>query len=217
DAGTAAVDALLDSDPGVVDAAARTLLAEVPSLGKPQRRALANHLLELLKPRKGAGLPLASETALLRLLAALEDPRGAPILWTRIESQHAPEVRAAALQALGTLGLPSNHSELKKVLACALAKDFRVVAPALMLLLSLTVVDRLLTDWLPLLDAADVAVRRFANEKLTGKDHPGVAAALARQLQHPDRGLREDALGRLAALEHGRQALVDQLLEARSA
>src|SRR5262249_6320104 len=45
---TAAVDALLDSDPGVVDAAARSLSAEIPSLTSASRRALADHLLELL-------------------------------------------------------------------------------------------------------------------------------------------------------------------------
>src|SRR5207253_2271081 len=39
-----AVDTLLDSDPGVVDAAVRTLIAEVPSLSDAHRRTLANHL-----------------------------------------------------------------------------------------------------------------------------------------------------------------------------
>src|SRR5262249_6184225 len=42
DAETAALDTLLDSDPGVVDAAARSLLAEVPGLNSRQRKTLAD-------------------------------------------------------------------------------------------------------------------------------------------------------------------------------
>src|SRR5262249_16799310 len=42
---SAAVDALLDSDPGVVDAAARSLSAEIPSFTASSRKTLADHLL----------------------------------------------------------------------------------------------------------------------------------------------------------------------------
>src|SRR3989442_11958566 len=72
---TAALDALLDKDPGVVDAAARSLLAEVPALSAANRHALAEHVLELLEVPKGQPLASASEIALLRVLAGLGDPR----------------------------------------------------------------------------------------------------------------------------------------------
>src|SRR5207249_1787399 len=65
---TAAVDVLLDKDPGVVDAATRSLLAEVPTLTEAQKKSLADHVLELLKPKKNGKLPPNSETALVRLL-----------------------------------------------------------------------------------------------------------------------------------------------------
>lgn len=216
DAENAAVDALLDSDPGVVNAAARTLLSEVPTLGDSQRRALADHLLELLGPRKGGGLPQASEAALLRVLAAIGDVRGSSVFWTRAEPGHAAEVRAVALQALGTLPPPTTPKQLKVLFACASDRDFRVAAPALMILKPIPVSDRALKDWLPLFDAPDVAARRFAIEKLGDRDSPEVAQGLLRQLTHRDGGLRNEALGRLAQLEQGREALAGKLLEAES-
>src|SRR6185295_17652468 len=69
---------------------------------------------------------------------------------------------------------------------------------------------------LPLFDALDVAVRRLALEKLGDRDTPEVAEALLRQLRHPDRGLRDDALARLGRLESGRTALAEALLKADS-
>jgi HEAT repeat protein len=213
---TATVDILLDKDPGVVDAAVRSLIAEVPSFSPAQRRTLADHILELVKPRRGSPLPTASETALIRLLAALGDPRGANAFWARIESPHPPELRATALQALGTLRLCHGKEKLSRILACACVPDFRVAAPALMILKAVPVTDVAAHDWLILLDAPDVAVRRFAVEKLAGKDLPEVAEALLRQLQHPDPGLRKEARARLAETEHGREALARELLDAPS-
>jgi hypothetical protein len=213
---TATLDILLDKDPGVVDAAARSLIAEVPSFTAAQRRTLADHILELVKPRKGSPLASASETALIRLLAALHDPRGASAFWARIEPHHLPELRATALQALGTLPLPSSNDKLSRILACACDPDFRVAAPALMILKTVPVKDGTTREWLILFDAADVAVRRFAVEKLAGKDSPQLAEALLRQLQHPDAGLRKEARTRLAQTEHGREALARELLEAQT-
>jgi HEAT repeat protein len=211
---TATLDNLLDNDPGVVDAAVRSLIAEVPSFTLAQRRTLVDHILELVKPRKGSPLPTASETALIRLLAALGDPRGANTFWARIESPHPPELRATALQALGTLGISQGKEKLSRILACACDPDFRVAALALMILKAVPVTDMTARDWLILLDAPDVAVRRFAVEKLAGKDLPEVADALLGQLQHPDPGLRKEARTRLAETEHGREALARELLEA---
>src|SRR5439155_3586561 len=68
---TVAIDALLDRDPGVVDAATRSLIAEVPSLTEAHRTALTASLLDVLAAARKAPLLPASETAMLRLLAAL--------------------------------------------------------------------------------------------------------------------------------------------------
>jgi hypothetical protein len=214
---TAAVDALLDSDPGVVDAATRTLSAEIPSLTDAHRKALADHLLELLSNKKSPKSPklaLASETAVVRLLAALGDTRAETLFWERTHSAHPPDLRAAALQALGNWTAAPAKDRLKHLLACAADADFRVAAPALMMLKSVAVSDRSLADWLPLLEAPDVAVRRAVIEKLGDRDKPEVAAALMKQLGHRDRELRDLALARLTRLEKGRQALARGLLEA---
>src|SRR5438128_1387469 len=70
---SAAVDSLLDTDPGVVEASTRSLIGEIPSLTSAHRKALADHLLELLKRTKADRPPLHSETAVVRLLSALGD------------------------------------------------------------------------------------------------------------------------------------------------
>jgi hypothetical protein len=216
-AGTATVDVLLDTDPGVVDAAARSLIAEISSFTAARRRALADHVLDIVKPQKGSHLPPASETALIRLLAALGDPRGETVFWARIELPHSPDLRAAALQALGALSPSLDKDKLKRLLACGCDPHFRVAAPALMILKAVPVTDRALEDWLVLLGAPDPAVRRFALERLAGKDTPKMAEALLQQLHHPDQSLRNEARARLAQTKHGREALAAALLEAQFA
>jgi hypothetical protein len=211
----AAVDALLDSDPGVVEAATRSLIANVPSLSEAHRRGLADHLLELLGDKK-TRLPLVSEAAVVRLLAALDDARAEAALWDRTLAPHAPEVRSAALQALGKWTAMPSKDRFKRLLACATDPDFRIAGPALMILKSLPITDKSATEWLPLLEAPDVAVRRLAIERVGDRDRPEVAAALASQLHHPDRALRDEALRRLAGLSQGRKALTDALLAAGS-
>lgn len=215
-AGAAAVDALLDNDAGVVDAATRTLIGEVPSLDAARRRAMADRILELIQPKKVARLRGPSAAALLRLLAALGDPRAEAVFWTCTEAPHPPEMRAAALQALGALAPPSGGPALKRLLAAAADADFRVAAPALMLLKAVAVSAKTLKDWLPLLSAPDVGTRRFALERLAGFDTPEVAAGLVAQRKHLDRGLRDLALQSLAGLENGRTALAEELLQAET-
>ncbi|HEV3257059.1 MAG TPA: HEAT repeat domain-containing protein, partial [Gemmataceae bacterium] len=212
---TAAVDALLDEDPGVVDAATRSLIAQVAAVGSEHRRALADHVLALLKAKRR--LRPASEAALLRLLAALGDSRGEAAFWARVDAKNPPELRAAALQALGSLPVPSARDRVQRLLDCAASPEFRVAAPALMILRTVPVGERLWQDWLPLLDAPDPAARRFAIDKLQGRDTQAFASALVRQLKQPDRSLREQALACLSVLEQGRKALVGELLEVESA
>jgi hypothetical protein len=210
----AAVDALLDTDPGVVDAAARSLSAEIPALTPANRKALADHLLDVLKPKKGSLLSPASETAIVRLVAALGDERAEAALWDRTLPSYPPEVRGAALQALGRLAESPAKDKLKRLLTCAADVDFRVAMPALMILKGIPVADRQIADWLPLLDAPDAAVRRAVIDKIGDRDKADIAAALLRQLGHRDRELRDQALARLTKLTKGRQALADALLEA---
>jgi HEAT repeat protein len=212
----AAVDTLLDNDPGVVDAAVRTLTAQAASLGESHRRALADHLLDLLGPGPDPALAAHSEAALVRLLAALGDARGEAVFWARVDPPRTPELRAAALQALGALSAVPDGPKLRRLLVCAADSDFRVVAPALMLLKAVPVTGRNLKDWLPLLSAPDTAARRFAIDKLAGSDTPEVAAALLGQLGHRDASLRAEALACLSRLDHGREALAKALLEAGS-
>jgi HEAT repeat protein len=213
-AGSAAMDALLDKDPGVVDAAARSLSAEIPAMPEAARQALADHLLGLLQATKKSPLAPPSESAVVRLLAALGDRRAESWFWDRIQPGHPVEVRAAALQGIGKSAAAPVKDRLKRLLVCAADPDFRVAAPALMILRGLEVADRQLADWLPLFDAPDVAVRRLALEKLGDHDTEAVAAALLRQLRHPDRALRADALERLSRLTAGRTALAEALLAA---
>ncbi len=213
---TAAVAVLLDKDPGVVEAAVRSLIAGVPTLTPGHRKALAEHLLELTGNKKEP-LSTASESAVLRLLAALDDPRVEAVLWERVVPPHPTEVRAAALQALGKWVEAPNKEQLKRLFACAADKDFRLAAPALVLLKNLPVEARAVPEWLTLLEAADVAVRKLAMEKVGDRDSAEVADALLQQLNHPDRSLRDGALARLTRLKQGQKALTGALLDADSA
>jgi HEAT repeat protein len=214
---TLALDALHDHDPGVVEAATRSLIGEVPTLSDAHRAALAKQLLDLLARTKKEPLPPASETAMVRLLAALNDSEAEAVFWERTQPSYPPELRAAALQALGKQTTAPAKERLKRLLACAADRDFRVAAPALMLLKAAPVAERTLPEWLTLLDAPDAAVRRLGIEKVGDRDTPAVAAALLKQVGHADAALRREALACLGRLEEGRQALVGALLESDSA
>lgn len=212
---TAAVAVLRDSDPGVIEATVRSFIERLPNLSQAERRTILAQLLELLRDKK-AGLTPASEAAVIRLLSALNDRRAEALLWDRTLPPRAPEVRAAALQALGKWADQPNKEQLKKLFACALDTDFHVAATALTILRQLTVTTPAVPGWLSLLRAPDVAVRQLALAKLSDRDSADVADALLEQMTHPDRTLRESALTRLTQMAHGRKALVNALLEADS-
>jgi hypothetical protein len=211
----AAVAVLLDKDAGVVEAALRSLIAQVPTLTTAHRKTLAEQLLARIGDKKEP-LSTVAESAVLRLLAALDDPRAEDVLWERIVPPHPLEVRAAALQALGKWTTAPSKEHLKRLFACAADSDFRLAAPALVLLKNLPVGERAQSEWLILLQASDVAVRRLAMDKIGDRDSAEVAAALLRQVDHPDRSLRDGALARLTRLKHGQKALTSALLEADS-
>jgi HEAT repeat protein len=214
---TVAVDALLDKDPGVVNAAANSLSDKIPALSPAHRKALANHLLELLGNKKKDRLPVAAQAAVIRLLDHLDDSRAEPLLWERTQAVYPSFVRAAALRALGKWVKAPVKDKLQQIIACAADRDFAVAAPALMILKDTPVSGKTVPDWLPLLEAPDPAVRGMAIEKLGDQDTPKVAAALLKQLDQGDRGLRDEATARLARLKEGRKALAGALLEADSA
>jgi hypothetical protein len=215
-ANAAAVAVLLDADPAVVEAAARSLVEQIPTLTPAQRQAWTDHLLELAADKKQPLAP-TTQTAVVRLLAVLDDPRAAAVLWDRVAPPYPAEVRSAALQALGKWAASPNKDQLKRLFACATEASFQVAAPALVLLQRLPITDRGASDWTALLRAPDVAVRRLALEKVGDRDTDDVAEALMEQLRHPDRGLRDAALARLTRLKHGRTALTAALLTAESA
>jgi HEAT repeat protein len=216
-AAVAAAHALLDEDPDVVSAAARSLASDVPHLPPGRRKALASYLLQKLEGKSGKGLTAVSEAGILRVLAALQDPRSEAVLWSRLAPRQPAAVRAAALQALGSLGRLQASKRLPLLLQCAVDPDFQVAAPALVLLQRVPVQTRHLSQWLQLFQASDVAIRKFAVEKLGHFEHPAVARMLAEQAQQPDRALREAALAALRDTVRGRQALLEALLEAPDA
>lgn len=215
-ASAAAVAVLLDSDPHVVGAAVSSLISQIPSLTPPQRRAWSDQLLPVAEDHKTPHPP-ATAAAVVRLLAALGDPRAEPVLWDHTLAPRPAEVRAAALQALGKWATTPTKEHLQRLFTCAADPDFRVAAPALLLLQRLPADAKSLPHWLALLRAPDVAVRKLALEKIGDRDTAEVAAALLEQLTHPDRELRDAALGRLSRSEHGREALTAALLEASNA
>lgn len=207
--------ALFDAEPKVVDATARSLATQVPSFNAAQRQALAKFLAESLRDAKR--LAPRTEAAMVRILGSLNDGKADELFWNRIAPPSAPEVRAAALHALGSHATPGSDARLQKLLACAAERDFALVAPALMILKNVPVSAKSSKHWLRLMDAPDVATRRFAIERLRGVETADVAAALVAQLRQPDRGLRDEALAALRGFTAGRQALLDQLLAAESA
>lgn len=212
----AAVAVLLDSDPHVVEAAVHSLIGQIPTLTAAQRTAWADQLLPLAKDRK-ATLSPSAEAAVVRLVAALDDPRASDVLWHHVLPPRPPEVRAAALQALGKWNTTPSKDHLHRLFACASESDFRIAAPALLLLKRLPVESKAVPQWLALFRAPDVAVRQLAVDKIGDRDTPEVADGLLAQIKHPDRALREAALRRLSKLERGREALTAALLAAESA
>jgi hypothetical protein len=123
-------------------------------------------------------------------------------------------VRAAAIQALGNQAAPATEKRLQALLTCAAEKDFQLVAAALMILKKVPVSAKNSKHWTKLLEAPDVATRRFAVEKLQGIENEEVARALVAQLRHPDRALREATLKGLQSYAAGQAVLLEELLAA---
>jgi hypothetical protein len=213
---TAAVGALADTDPNVVMAAARSLMARVPTLDRGQRRRLADLAMSRLTARGQTALSAAAEEALLRLLAALEDARAQKVLWQRAIGGHSASVKAAALESLGRLPIRFDRTAMQALLECARDPDFQVAAPALVLLSRSKTSDTPLGDWLGLLQAPDVATRRFALERIGNLDRLDVARAVMVLLDDSDPELRNQAAGRLKQTSNGKRLLAEAILNAES-
>jgi len=208
----ASVAVLLDKDPQVAGAAANAIIGRVREMSAETKKQLAGELVAVLSDKKNKIAPVA-EFSIIRVLAALNEPSATTIFWERTGPPYAPEVRALALQTLGTWIDNPTKDQWKKLFASAVETDFRIAAPALMILQKLPVSDKQLPDWIALFDAPDVAARRVAVEKLGERDSAPVAQGLMAQLKHADQTVRDVARTRLAKLEHGRKALIAAILE----
>ena len=146
--------ALLDPDPKVVDAAARSLAGEVPTFSNAQKQALTKFLCDSLKAKKE--LATKTEAAMLRLLGTLHETKAAELFWSRLDEDESPEVRGAAPQAAfrSRSISPPNDAKLKRLVACAADSDFQIVAPALMILNKVPASAKNVKAWLGLLDGS---------------------------------------------------------------
>jgi HEAT repeat protein len=207
----AGVSVLLDKDPQVAVAAANAIIGRLPTMTPDRKKELVGELVALAKDKKNK-LPASAEGPVVKLLAALNDPAAADVLWDRTAPGFSHEVRATAMNAVGGWVQKPTADQWKRLFATAVERDFAVAAPALVLLTRLSANDKQLDDWVGLLRAPDLAPRRLAVEKIGDRDTPEVAAGLMEQLTHPDRNLRDLARTKLAALDHGRQALVKTVL-----
>ena len=206
---------LQEKDPAVVEAAVGTLAARIPTLDAKRKRILADELFELAKSKK-VKLTSTGEAAVVRLAGLLDDDRVEPLLWDRILPPLSAEVRSAAIQGLAKFIESPSKDQRAKLFQCAADPQFRVAAPAMMLLDKLPFSEKQLGDWLKLLEAPDLSARRFALNKIGGIDTAEVAKALVEQLKHPDRKYRGDVLAKLAGLAKGRKALAKPLREAET-
>ncbi|MCU0706143.1 MAG: HEAT repeat domain-containing protein [Fimbriiglobus sp.] len=211
-AGTdAGVGVLLDKDPQIAIAAANAIISRLPTMPPDRKKELVGELIAVAKDKKNK-LSGTSEGPVVKLLAAINDPAAADVLWDRTAPGYSHDVRAAAMTAVGGWLTTPTKEQWKRLFASAIDRDFTVAAPALVLLTRLPASDKQLDDWVALLKAPDLAPRRLAVEKIGDRDTPEVAAGLMEQLTHPDRSLRDLARTKLAALDHGRQVLVKTVL-----
>jgi HEAT repeat protein len=212
-ADAAGVAVLLDPDPQVATSAAAAIIGKIPQLTADQKTTLVEELIAVASDKKKP-LPPSAEWPVVRVLAAMTEPASAEVLWSRTAANYPPEVRAAALQAVGKWADKPTKDHWAKLFGAAADSDFRVAAPALMILSRLPVTDKQLADWIGLLHAPDVAARRLAVEKIGDRDRADVAAGLMALQTHPDRGLRDAARHRLSKSKAGRTALARALQSA---
>lgn len=210
------VSVLADKDSTVSSSASAAIIANIPKLTPERKHALTEDILALLSDRKKA-LPATSELPIVRVLVALQDPATAGALWERVLPPHLPEVRAAALQAVGSWITTPTKEQWKRLFQCATDPDFRVAAPALMILNRLPATEKMQADWVKLLYAPDGAARRLGVEKVGHMDSPEVAQGLMAQYHHSERAVRDTAREALQQTGHGRKTILTALMKADGA
>jgi hypothetical protein len=211
----AELEILLDKDPAVVEAAVNSLASAIPKLDARRRKAVAQQLIEMAGGKK-TKLSTAAEAGVVRLVGLLDDPGAAELLWDHVLPPHPPDARARALSALGKWVTAPSKDQRARLFRCAAEADFRVAGPALMILDKLPVTDKLVPEWLPLLQSPSLSTRRLALSKVGDRDTAEVAEALAGQLGHSDRAYREEVLDRLGRTARGRKLLAKRLTETES-
>ncbi len=206
----AGVGVLRDHDPAVVAAAATAIAGRVPELTPAQKHDLVAELIAFAGDTSKRSP--AAEQAVVKLLAALNDPAAAAVVWDRTGPPHPPELRSAAMRAVGGWVESLTKEQWKRLFAAAADPLFPVAAPALMILSKQPVAGKQLADWAALFHAPDQAARRLALDKVGDTDAPAVVAGLMAQLTHPDQQLRETSRAKLAATAGGRSELAKGLL-----
>lgn len=210
--GDVAIEVFRESDAAVTEAASQAIAARIPEMTAAKKKSMANDLIKLVSSKKSP-IPKAAEIAVVRLLAAFDDPSTASFFWDRTQAPHLADVRATSLQTVGGWVESPSADHWKKLFACAGDSDFRVVGPALLILEKLPYSAKQQNDWLSLFRAPDVATRRLAVQKLGEIDSAAIAEGLVEQLTHHDRSLKDAARARLTGTNAGRAALVAALIE----
>ncbi len=214
---TAVVAMLLDSDPGVVEAAVRSISAEIPALSRAKRETLVDELIDLVKRQKKAQLPVASELAVTRLFAALVHPRSESLIWERTKPSYATQVRAAALAALGQVVKSPSKEQISQLFLYAAEEDVRIASPALLVLKALPADSRSTIRWTELLGAPDPSVRQLALEKIGNRTNDHVLEGMLGALRHSDRSFQGAVVSCLSRTSGGQKTLGEALVTAGSA
>jgi HEAT repeats len=214
--GEVGVTVLLDKDPLIASSASKAMISRVPNMTAAEKKKLVAEAVAMASDKKRP-MPASAESPFVRLLASLNDPTAADILWDRTIPPYSNEVRGLALGTVGGWLSTPTKEQWRRLFLCANERDFSVAAPALVLLSKLNVTDKQAKEWEQLYDAPDAAARRLAIDKLGHRDTAENAAMLYDQVSHTNRDLRDVARAKLAEIDHGRKLLVKAVLDAKNA
>ena len=134
----AGISVLVDKDPQVANAAAHAIISRIPTTPPEQKKALVAELIAIATNKKQK-LPPTAELPVVRVLASLNDPSAADLLWDRVLPPFSAEVRAIALQAVGGWLQSPTKEQWRRLFTCAVESNFQIAAPALVLLSRLPV------------------------------------------------------------------------------
>lgn len=214
--GEVGVSVLLDKDPLIASSASKAMISRVPNMTPAEKKKLVADAVAVASDKKKP-IPPTAEAPFVRLLASLNDPGAAEVLWDRTVPPYSNEVRGLALGTVGGWLTNPTKEQWRRLFVCANERDFSVAAPALVILSKLNVSEKQAPEWEQLYTAPDAAARRLAIDKLGHLDTAENAAFLFQQTSHSNRDLRDAARGKLAEINHGRKVLVKALLDSQNA